>query len=267
MRRNLITTCMIMALILSLVGCGKGTTDVEPANEEINGSAVGEGLEDTTEEEAEASDYMGYNHYVDPTEASKSAVENEASNYTGYNHYINPEEADKATAEKETETEGDALGEAEGEVIASTTAESGEEREVKAEEQISDAPATPEPTPVVSTPEPVSEPVVVQPTPEPVQPTPEPVQPTPEPVTQPTSVLPDCLLADGEFYPPVSLFIIVDRVDVMNGPDANSGSQGYLTYGANIGCVGRSGEYIRVNYGASPAWVEASAMSSVDPLQ
>lgn len=242
MRRNLITTCMVMALILSLAGCGKGTTDVESAIDEINGSAVGEGLEDTTEEEAEASDYMSYNHYVDPTEASKSAVENEASNYTGYNHYINPEEADKATAEKETETEGDAFDEAEGEVIASTTAESEEEREreAKAEEQISDATATPEPTPAIS---------------------------TPEPVTQPTSVLPDCLLTDGEFYPPVSLFIIVDRIDVMNGPDANSGSQGYLTYGANIGCVGRSGDYIRVNYGAYPAWVEASAMSSVDPLQ
>lgn len=260
MKRNLITTCMVMALILSLVGCGRGTTDVEPAIEEINGSVVGEGLEDTTEEEAEDSDYMSYNHYVDPTEASKSAVENEASNYTGYNHYINPEEADKAVAEKETETEGDAFGEAEGEVIASTTAEAEEEREVKVEEQISNATATPEPTPAISTPEPVSEPVVAQPTP-------EPVQPTPEPVTQPTSVLPDCLLTDGEFYPPVSLFIIVDRIDVMNGPDANSGSQGYLTYGANIGCVGRSGDYIRVNYGAYPAWVEASAMSSVDPLQ
>lgn len=260
MKRNLITTCMIMALILSLVGCGKGTTDVEPANEEINGSAVGEGQEDTMGEESETSDYMGYNHYVDPEEASKSAEENDASYYTGYNHYINPEEASNAVAEKETETARDAFGEAEGEVITSTTADSEEEREVKAEEQIPDATATPEPTPAVSTPEPVSEPVVVQPTP-------EPVQPTPEPVTQPTSVLPDCLLADGEFYPPVSLFIIVDRIDVMNGPDANSGSQGYLTYGANIGCVGRSGEYIRVNYGASPAWVKASAMSSVDPLQ
>lgn len=260
MKRNLITTCMVMALILSLAGCGKGTTDVDTAIEDVNGTVGVEGLEDASEEKSEASDYMGYNHYVDPEEASKSAVENDASYYTGYNHYINPEEADKATVEKETETEGDAFDEAEGEVIASTTAESQEEREVKAEEQISDATVTPEPTPAVSTPEPVSEPVVVQPTP-------EPVQPNPEPVTQPTSVLPDCLLTDGEFYPPVSLFIIVDRIDVMNGPDANSGSQGYLTYGANIGCVGRSGEYIRVNYGASPAWVKASAMSSVDPLQ
>lgn len=252
MRRNLITTCMVMALILSLVGCGKGITDVEPAIEEIYGSAVGERQEDTMEEKSEASDYAGYNHYVDPEEASKSAVENDASYYTGYNHYINSEEASKAAAEKEAGTEGDASGENESEVITSTTAESEEEREVKVEEPT----ATPEPTPAVSTPEPVV-----------VQPTPEPVQPTPEPVTQPTSVLPDCLLADGEFYPPVSLFIIVDRVDVMNGPDANSGSQGYLTYGANIGCVGRSGEYIRVNYGASPAWVKASAMSSVDPLE
>lgn len=78
------------------------------------------------EEESESSDYMGYNHYIDPEEASKSAEENDTSYYTDYNHYINLEEADKAAAEKEKET-------------------------------------------------------------------------------QSTSVLPDCLLADGEFYPPVSL--------------------------------------------------------------
>lgn len=222
----------VITFALAMAGCGKNTdTEIINPIEKTVETVVAEEMNDI-EENLEIPHYTGYNHYTDPDTANAVLTEETEQNIVSDD---NKEETDESEID-----------------------ESEAEKEVNIEEQESkvEIPATPEP--VVPTPEPIAEsvpePVVVQPA------------PVPQPV-QPTSILPDCLLSDGEFYPPVSLFIIVDKVDVMNGPDANSGSQGYLTYGANIGCVGRSGDYIRVNYGASPAWVNASVMSSVDPLE
>ena len=222
MKRNLITVCMTMAVIMSLVGCGKATAGADPDIEDVAGTAVAEGMEDA------------------------SAETSEPSAYTGYGHYINPEEAGKTAEEKETEGQGSASVEG-AEASASATTEPAT-REDSRQESVSGTTATPESAPAVATPEPT-------------------VQPTPEPVAQPVSVLPECAQSDGEWYPPVPVFIILDNAEVLDEPSAESSVQGHLDFGTSIGSVGRSGNYIRVNYGAKPAWMDISVISTVDPLK
>lgn len=173
-------------------------------------------------------------------EDSDAEEETEVSYYTGGSHYIDPEEASR-TASEEANAESEAEPSRETDAPATGTAES----EVKEET------ATPEP-------------VVVQPTSEPIVQTPE---PTSEPVVDYYSTFPECAKSDGDWYPPIHAYIIVDVAEIRDEPNADSPVQGTLPYGAGLGTIGRSGDYIQVSYGAKPAWIAVSALSYEDPLK
>lgn len=218
MRKNVITMVFIMALAMMLAGCGK-SADVEPIVEDVVGTAVAEELEDS-EEESEVSYYTGGTHYIDPEEASRTALE----------------EANDESEEEQSKVEDETATEAE---------ETKVEGEVK---------ATPEPEPEPET--------VVQPTAEP-----EPVVPTPEPTVDYYATFPEIALSDGEWYPPLHAYAIVDVIEIRDEPSADSPVQGTLPYGTGFGTFARSGDYIQISYGAKPAWVAVSDISYEDPLK
>lgn len=174
--------------------------------------------------------------------------ESEVSYYTGGSHYIDPEEASRAVAENANAESGAELSKEADGTTTETMEDKGEEVKV--------------------TPEPES---VVQPTAEPdpvvVQPTPEPVVPTPEPVVDHYATFPECAKSDGEWYPPLHAYVIVDVIEIRDAPSADSPLQATLPYGTGFGTIGRSGDYIRISYGAKPAWVAVSDISYEDPLK
>lgn len=91
---------------------------------------------------------------------------------------------------------------------------------------------------------------------------------TQEPVIEstPESVLPDCALSDGEWYPPVHMYVIKEGAELHAEPSAESELQWTCdTVGMGFGTTARSGDYIRVNWSAKPSWIHKDYLSIVKP--
>ncbi len=91
---------------------------------------------------------------------------------------------------------------------------------------------------------------------------------TQEPVIEstPESVLPDCALSDGEWYPPVHMYVIKEGAELHTEPSAESELQWTCdTVGMGFGTTARSGDYIRVNWSAKPSWIHKDYLSIVKP--
>lgn len=139
MKKRLYRALPAFAMIVMLAGCGKDV-DVESAETAVDTVETMEMEEEETEdEEPKASYYTGYNHYIDPEEAGKTA-ESETE--------IKEEDQDAADTASEAET------------AASGTTENKKE-ETKAASQTQDSTPASE---AVPTPEPVPE-VAAEPAP------------------------------------------------------------------------------------------------------